>query len=42
MLVCGCGRWMHTEGVEERIGSDGAHIVVRPIGMSTMPVVGRH
>lgn len=24
MLVCGCGRWMHTEGVEERISSDGA------------------
>ena len=23
MLVCGCGRWMHTEGVEERIASDG-------------------
>ena len=19
MLVCGCGNWMHTEGVEERI-----------------------
>ena len=18
MLVCGCGRWMHTEGIEER------------------------
>ena len=25
MLVCGCGGWMHTEGVEERVGSDGAH-----------------
>lgn len=23
MLVCGCGRWMHTEGVEERMASDG-------------------
>ena len=21
MLTCGCGRWMHTEGVEERMGS---------------------
>lgn len=24
MLVCGCGRWMHTEGIEERIADDGA------------------
>ena len=24
MLVCGCGRWMHTEGVEERFANDGA------------------
>lgn len=23
MLVCGCGGWMHTEGVEERLSSDG-------------------
>lgn len=23
MLVCGCGRWMHTEGVEERIDDAG-------------------
>lgn len=23
MLVCGCGRWMHTQGVEEREGADG-------------------
>ena len=23
MLVCGCGRWMHTQGVEERVGSVG-------------------
>ena len=23
MLVCGCGGWMHTEGVEERVSSDG-------------------
>ena len=21
MLVCGCGKWMHTEGVEERVGA---------------------
>ncbi|MGE3152705.1 MAG: PCP reductase family protein [Nitrospiraceae bacterium] len=20
MLICGCGRWMHTQGVEERLG----------------------
>lgn len=24
MLTCGCGRWMHTEGIEERVGEDGA------------------
>ena len=24
MLVCGCGGWMHTEGIEERIDSTGA------------------
>jgi hypothetical protein len=24
MLVCGCGRWMHTEGIEERACADGA------------------
>jgi hypothetical protein len=24
MLICGCGRWMHTEGVEERAYEDGA------------------
>lgn len=24
MLTCGCGRWMHTEGIEERINTDGA------------------
>lgn len=23
MLVCGCGRWMHTQGVEERVGPAG-------------------
>jgi hypothetical protein len=23
MLICGCGRWMHTEGVEERTGGQG-------------------
>ena len=23
MLVCGCGNWMHTAGVEERLASDG-------------------
>ena len=23
MLTCGCGRWMHTEGVEERSSGDG-------------------
>ncbi len=22
MFVCGCGRWMHTEGIEERWGDD--------------------
>ncbi|HSA87088.1 MAG TPA: PCP reductase family protein [Nitrospira sp.] len=24
MLTCGCGRWMHTEGIEERDGETGA------------------
>jgi len=24
MLVCGCGRWMHTEGVDERLDESGA------------------
>ncbi len=24
MLTCGCGRWMHTEGIEERISDEGA------------------
>lgn len=24
MLTCGCGRWMHTEGIEERVRDDGA------------------
>jgi Proto-chlorophyllide reductase 57 kD subunit len=24
MLTCGCGRWMHTEGIEERMYEDGA------------------
>jgi len=24
MLTCGCGRWMHTEGIEERTYEDGA------------------
>ena len=23
MLTCGCGRWMHTEGIEERLSDDG-------------------
>ena len=23
MLTCGCGRWMHTEGIEERVSDDG-------------------
>ena len=23
MLTCGCGRWMHTEGIEERTGERG-------------------
>ena len=23
MLTCGCGRWMHTEGIEERDGESG-------------------
>ena len=25
MLTCGCGRWMHTEGIEERSCADGSH-----------------
>lgn len=24
MLTCGCGRWMHTEGIEERSSETGA------------------
>jgi hypothetical protein len=24
MLTCGCGRWMHTEGIEERSGAGGS------------------
>jgi hypothetical protein len=24
MLTCGCGRWMHTQGIEERTGDDGS------------------
>lgn len=24
MLVCGCGRWMHTQGIEERLDESGA------------------
>jgi len=24
MLTCGCGRWMHTQGIEERAYEDGA------------------
>lgn len=24
MLTCGCGRWMHTEGIEEKASDDGA------------------
>src|SRR5262245_52304631 len=24
MLTCGCGHWMHTEGIEERTGEDGS------------------
>ena len=24
MLTCGCGRWMHTEGIEERTCEDGS------------------
>lgn len=23
MLTCGCGRWMHTEGIEERVSDEG-------------------
>ncbi|MFQ5992419.1 MAG: PCP reductase family protein, partial [Nitrospiraceae bacterium] len=26
MLVCGCGRWLHTEGVEEHSGEQGAEV----------------
>jgi len=26
MLVCSCGRWMHTEGIEERTGTDAGEI----------------
>ena len=26
MLVCGCGGWMHTEGVDERLSNDGETI----------------
>lgn len=26
MFVCGCGRWMHTQGIEERQASDGAPV----------------
>ena len=30
MLTCGCGRWMHTEGIEERTYDDGVlHWFVR-------------
>lgn len=24
MLTCGCGRWMHTEGIDEQTGEDGS------------------
>ena len=24
MLTCGCGRWMHTEGIEERTSAEGS------------------
>lgn len=24
MLTCGCGRWMHSEGIEERVGDNGS------------------
>ena len=24
MLVCGCGGWMHTEGVDERLSQEGS------------------
>ncbi|MDF0643367.1 MAG: PCP reductase family protein [Nitrospira sp.] len=24
MMTCGCGRWMHTEGIEERVGDNGS------------------
>jgi len=26
MLVCGCGRWMHTQGIEERTGTDAGEV----------------
>ncbi len=29
MLTCGCGRWMHTEGIEERGGEAGAFWFIR-------------
>lgn len=29
MLTCGCGRWMHTEGIEERGGEAGACWFIR-------------
>lgn len=27
MLVCGCGRWMHASGVEERLDSSGEEVL---------------
>lgn len=24
MFVCGCGRWMHTEGIDEQVAADGS------------------
>ena len=35
MLVCGCGGWMHTEGIEERLSKRGRRDPVRPHGMSS-------
>jgi len=29
MLTCGCGRWMHTEGIEERSGEAGTFWFIR-------------
>jgi proto-chlorophyllide reductase subunit len=29
MLTCGCGRWMHTEGIEERLDAGGQAWFVR-------------